>query len=69
MIAQVIFLNRPYLPSWEESRRLDSLQDFLCQYNAELAYLSRDFDDNKKRIFKETSHKSLRKQMSIVKNE
>lgn len=68
-MAQVVFLNRPYLPTWEESRRLDDIQDFLSQYNAELAYLSRDFDDNKKRIFKETSHRNLRKQMSIVKND
>lgn len=68
-MAQVVFLNRPYLPTWEESRRLDDIQDFLSQYNAELAYLSRNFDDNKKRIFKENSHRNLRKQMSIVKND
>lgn len=66
MTAQVIYLNTGYFPDWYQLQELDRIQYELELYRAELAYLSRDFEPEKVRIFMENSHKKLRKNMNIV---
>jgi hypothetical protein len=67
--GRVIFLNTLYYPDYEEYLRLEEIQRHFDYYHAEIAYQSRDFDETKKKIFKESSHRNMRKRLVIVKDE
>lgn len=66
MTARVIFLNHAYYPTPEEMNRLDFIQEQLELYHAELYFLSRDWDQYKQIVFKESSHQNVRKSWRLL---
>jgi len=68
MTAQVVFLNQPFSPSEEEKRRLENLQKQLQIYHAEIAYVSREYNDFQKFIYKEQSHHTIRRSWKLITN-
>ena len=67
MTAQVIFLNTLYAPSDTENKRLENLQKELQIYHAEIAYISREWNNFQKFIYKEQSHHTIRRSWKLIK--
>lgn len=69
MSAQVIFLPLKFIPTHEEYVKLDEAQRDIELWQAELAYLSRDFTEFSKFIFKENAHNSTREKWLLITNQ